>query len=104
MIHRRHRGLIGARFTHLYRLIRVLQVCHYICWFHKIDVDHYIRTKTTEIKIATDQSALSKAVSKSVKFKIETLIKEEEEEKTKSILDQNTPSKLSFLILLGVIG
>lgn len=103
MKHRRHRGLIGALFTHLYRLIRVQQVRH-LCRFYNIDVDHYIRTKTAEIKIGTDQSAISKAVSKSVKFKIETLIKEEEEEKTKSILDQNTPSKLSFLILLGVIG
>ena len=54
--------------------------------------DHYIRTKTTEVKISSHQSALANAVSKSVKFKIDPLINEEEEEKTKSILDKNTTS------------
>lgn len=94
MRHKRHRGLTRVRFTHLSRLIRVLLVCYLICWFYNIDIDHYIRTKTTEIKIASNQSAFSKSVSKSVKFKIEPLMKEVEEEKTKSILEQNTPSKI----------
>ena len=104
MKHRRRRGLKRAQFTHLYRLIQVFLVRHFICSFYKIDIDHYIRTKTSEIKISSDQSALLKVVSKSVKFKIDTLIKEEEEEKTKSMLDQNTPSKIYCLIVLGVIG